>query len=527
MNSPPDSPEHSPTSSGGQVSGGNSISTGSSSSQSSVESPMSGGPKYTKVPPPRYRPHQPPLAQRRPLSGGHYGNQNNSSSLHGADQLQSRMNVSHGGHEAVAYNSPSGNTSIPPGINGLKQNQYGKSISAESVMSMEGSKNGGRGGQGQGRSSHDQYQQLNGIKSSSGSSRSSSPQSSNSESQLTPEAPDGRTGSGTTAGGSSTRIGLPQGGGGQIRKSSGLRMWQGQMGHQSRSSNAAPVAPGPSQQRPPSQQPQSNQVGMRKQSSRSPSPGSSGNGRASSQPRTQANQAGSKLRMPSSSNYGNEQQPLMAAYQRGSSLPAAYQASSYGQASPQHAINHVVGSRQHQQQQQQRRPNSLHNSPGPSRPASPRVTASDPQQRRKSSHYPASSTSRSQLGMPPPYGAPSQNRQQPQTVVQNGLTTSTRVSGTTGMIGPPQQQQTQQQANSGSSPVHRNSLSQLHFSNNAKRQLQQPSTQRPQQRPPQQQQQRPQQFTRTYSSETTKHTVGLPAPGFSSRLPMGTSQRSN
>lgn len=462
VNSPPEptTPDHSPTSSG-QLSNGNSISTGSSSSQSSVESPMSGGPKYTKVPPPRYRPHQPPLAQRRPLSGGPY-QQNHQ-----------------GGHEAVVSSYG----------NGLKANQYGKSVSAESIMEAKG------GQQPNGRSPHDQYHHQNGIKSSSGSSRSSSPQSSNSESQLTPEDGGGRTNGGT-------RIGIPQG---QLRKSSGLRMWQGQMGHQSRA-NGSQV----NGQRPPMQQSHStsssHQGGMRKQTSRSPSP--AGGGRASSQPRAHH---GSKLRMPSSSNYSNEQQHQMTSYQRGSSLPAAYQASSYGhqQSSPHHSVN------SHVSRPQQRRPSSLHNSPGPSRPSSPRV-ASEAQQRRKSSHYPnsvvaSSSRDRGQLGMPPPYGAPQpSSHHNRSTQHQNGLHHHTRASG----LMPPS-------TSSNGSPVHRNSLTQMHFSNNAKRQLQQPSSHQERQR---------QQFaaSRTYSSDMSKHSaVGLPAPGFSSRLPMGTSQRSN
>jgi hypothetical protein len=84
----------------------------------------------------------------------------------------------------------------------------------------------------------------------------------------------------------------------------------------------------------------------------------------------------------------------------------------------------------------------------------------------------------------------------------------------------------------------------MHFSNNAKRQLQQPASSHNKPEVHQltgsvsNQRQRQQQFTRTYSSDavqphnttvpTSKHSsVGLPAPGFSSRLQMGTSQRSN
>ena len=481
VNSPPEptSPDHSPTSSG-QLSNGNSISTGSSSSQSSIESPMSGGPKYTKVPPPRYRPHQPPLAQRRPLSGGPY--QQNHSSGGG------------GGHETAA------STAVSSYGNGLKANQYGKSVSAESIMEAKGGQQPSGGSNG--RSPHDQYHhhhQNGGIKSSSGSSRSSSPQSSNSESQLTPE-------DGGVRNSNSTRIGIPQG---QMRKSSGLRMWQGQMGHQSRA-NGASV----SGQRPPQQQ-SNHQGGMRKQTSRSPSP--AGGGRASSQPRTHH---GSKLRMPSNSNYGGsdqqQQQHQMSSYQRGSSLPATYQASSYSQQQQQSSSPLHSSVNSHVSRPQQRRPSSLHNSPGPSRPSSPRVSA-EAQQRRKSSHYPNSSNigvsgGRGQLGMPPPYGAPQPSHHSSSRSQQNGLHHPHHSRGS-GLMPP--------STSSNGSPVHRNSLSQMHFSNNAKRQLQQPSSQQERQR---------QQFaaSRTYSSDMSKHaSVGLPAPGFSSRLPMGTSQRSN
>ena len=71
----------------------------------------------------------------------------------------------------------------------------------------------------------------------------------------------------------------------------------------------------------------------------------------------------------------------------------------------------------------------------------------------------------------------------------------------------------------------------MHYSNNAKRQIQQqPSseTDRGGGTRSQQQYNKQQQFAnaRTYSNES-KLTVGLPTPGFSSRLPMGVSQRSN
>ena len=67
----------------------------------------------------------------------------------------------------------------------------------------------------------------------------------------------------------------------------------------------------------------------------------------------------------------------------------------------------------------------------------------------------------------------------------------------------------------------------MHYSNNAKRQIQQqPSVDGASGN--QRQQHKQQQFAnaRTYSNES-KLTVGLPTPGFSSRLPMGVSQRSN
>ena len=198
--------------------------------------------------------------------------------------------------------------------------------------------------------------------------------------------------------------------------------------------------------------------------------------------------------------------------------------------SPQHssAINSHIS-----RGQQQRRPSSLHNSPGPSRPTSPRVADhAQQQQRRKSSHYPngsavttTTSTSssnnvvnRGQLGMPPPYGAATQaghqhrlHQQQPQRGLQQQQSHV-------------HQEQQRQHHQSNGSPVHRNSLSQMHFSNNAKRQLQQPNSTTSSVST--NQRQRQQQFSRTYSSDQ-KHTVGLPAPGFSSRLQMGTSQRSN
>ena len=68
----------------------------------------------------------------------------------------------------------------------------------------------------------------------------------------------------------------------------------------------------------------------------------------------------------------------------------------------------------------------------------------------------------------------------------------------------------------------------MHYSNNAKRQIQQQPSVDSGGRTPPRQQHKQQQFAsaRTYSNES-KLTVGLPTPGFSSRLPMGVSQRSN
>lgn len=378
-------------------SSGSNVSTGSSSSQSSNEglgNNSNSGPKYTRVPPPRYRPHQPPLAQRRPLSGGHDQHQQNGQ----------RMNHSQGHTEMYQQGQTQGNL-----------RRYGtKSVSAESVLVN-------------GRQNYNQQQGAN-MKTSSGgsSSRSSSPQSSNSESQLTP--PEEQNGQRNGA----NRVGIPQG---PMRRSSGLRMWQGHMGHQSR----AQVAPQPS-----------------KNSSRSPSPG---HNRANSQPTRNANQPMMQRSRVSSGNEHNYQPN-----QRGSSLPGAYQMS-YGQRQQQ-SINKT-------QQSHRSRPNSLHNSPGSSRPSSPQIAM---HQKRKSSHYPPGNTQNSRS-----------------------------------------QQQQYHMRSSESSGIHRTSLSSMHYtSNNAKRQIQHGSAQHKQQ-----------QFaaSRAYSSESGK--MGLPTPGFSSRLPMGASQRSN
>ena len=404
VNSPPNSPpnDHSPTATISASSGSN-VSTGSSSSQSSTEAERNPsqsnrssvqGPKYTRVPPPRYRPHQPPLAQRRPLSGG-------SSYQHHHDQppppAQQRMNNSGPVyHHQQQYQQQ----------NNLRR--YGtKSVSAESVLE--------RPAYGAGTSSS--------MKTSSGgsSSRSSSPPSSNSE--LTPEDSPGRLG------------GPPHG---PMRRSSGLRMWQGHQ-HQPRGATGRPI----------------NQQGNRNPS-RSPSPGSSNSKKP---PTSQLMQQPVKSRT-------NPDQGQM--YSRGSSLPGAYHGA-YQRGSSAH-------SSPHHQQKTTRRPSSLHNSPGSSRPSSPQISM---HQKRKSSHYPGST-----VGPPPSYG----QRQQQQTMNRGDQVHQ-------------QQQQQQQRGMTG-----------LHYSNNAKRQLQQP-------------QQQQKQYSSRYSQDNGK--VGLPAPGFSSRLPMGASQRSN
>ena len=218
VNSPPSaSPDHSPTSSGHITnSSGSNVSSGSSSSQSSTEGSIStNGPKYTRVPPPRYRPHnQPPLAQRRPVSGGPYqhhpdppGQRLNQSSSQGHQDMYNQQGQHHRQQRDQQHQpqQQGGN---------LRQNRYGgKSVSAESVLPANGRGNG----QLAPPKNYDQYGNQAaaspGMKSSSGtsSSRSSSPQSSNSESQLTPpddQRQDQRTNGGN---GSSNRVGIPQG----------------------------------------------------------------------------------------------------------------------------------------------------------------------------------------------------------------------------------------------------------------------------------------------------------------------------
>ena len=155
-------------------------------------------------------------------------------------------------------------------------------------------------------------------------------------------------------------------------------MWQGQVGpgHQSR------AGPSPRQQSSTSSE---GQQGRKQQSaSRSPSPGT--NRTTSSQPR-QPQHSGMlnphhKSRVPSGGESYNS---------RGSSLPGAYQMN-YGRTS--NATGN--GSGHHSMggggaKQQSRRPSSLHNSPGTSRPSSPQISM---HQKRKSSHYPNSSNNR-------------------------------------------------------------------------------------------------------------------------------------
>merc|ERR1719225_75761 len=154
VNSPPSaSPDHSPTSSGHITnSSGSNVSTGSSSSQSSNEGSIgtNGGSKYTRVPPPRYRPHQPPLAQRRPLSGGPYQHH------HQQDQAGQRMNQSNSQGHPEMYNQQGQHGHGQHGQQGgnLRQNRYGgKSTSAESVLTVNGQR-GGSGQAGHGQQAH-------------------------------------------------------------------------------------------------------------------------------------------------------------------------------------------------------------------------------------------------------------------------------------------------------------------------------------------------------------------------------------
>ena len=469
VNSPTDahSPDNSPTSSNGHItiSSGSNASTGSSSSQSSNESSMSNGPKYTRVPPPRYRPHQPPLAQRRPISSGHYQQQQHH------DQQQ-QMNQSHG-HDM--YQQPSNTTG-----GNLRQTRYGgKSISAESVL-VNGQRNANP------QKSYDQhYNQKASVR---GNSRSSSPHNTNTENQLTPTDDPSIQRNGNGRGG-----GIPQG---PMRRSSGLRMWQGQVGHQSRSTSNSTQqqqqnGPRTQQQSQPGHASSTDQH-HNKQNNRSPSPG---NGRASSQPRMMHHQQHHKSRVPSGA-------PDQQSYHRGSSLPGAYQMS-YNRQSQ--GLNPSMaghsGTKNSQQQSQQRRPNSLHNSPGSSRPSSPQISM---HQKRKSSHY--------------PNGTSVMNRpHQPQPSVYSRHTDHHhRSSG-----GPSLGSGSGASSGESSSQIHRNSLSSLHYSNNAKRQIQQ--------QPSGSQHQKQQQYaSRTYSNDGSNSSkMGLPAPGFSSRLPMGVSQRSN
>jgi hypothetical protein len=468
VNSPPEStsPEHSPSSGGPNT---NSISSASSSSQSSIESPsgLNSGHKYTRVPPPRYRPHQPPLAQRRPLSGGPYQQSSQQNSQPRDDGSNNRMNHSEDTGRSQQQHASSSS---------LKQNRYGKSVSAESVLVTEQ----------QQRIGYNNGYNRAGTKTSSGgsSSRSSSPHSSNSESQLTPpdDSPENSRQQDQHYSRPNNRMGgIPQG---PMRRSSGMRMWQGQMNHQPRSTNNQ-------RQPPPSPAPSG---GMRKQPvSRSPSPGRSRNQQPRSNQSLPSN--GSRLRMPSGGgggggggggSYPQQQQ----GYHRGSSLPGAYQQmNSYSGTGSNQSSPHQHSN---MSKQSSRRPSSLHSSPGSSRPSSPQML---PEQRRRSSHYPASTNiGKGPMGggPPPPYGARQPQQQQQQ---------SSR--------GIPQQTSPQNPDGSSTSSVQRNSLSTQHYSNNAKRQLQQP------------------QYGGGQYNNSAKQSVGLPAPGFSSRLPMGSSQRSN
>ena len=153
-----------------------------------------------------------------------------------------------------------------------------------------------------------------------------------------------------------------------------MRMWQGQPGP------GQQPRQGPSPGHPPGQASTSSEQGLRRQqsASRSPSPGTN---RATSQPR-QPQHSGMinphhKSRVPSGGDSYNS---------RGSSLPGAYQMN-YGRPSNA-AGHHSMGGGT---KQNSRRPSSLHNSPGTSRPSSPQISI---HQKRKSSHYPNSSNNR-------------------------------------------------------------------------------------------------------------------------------------
>ena len=151
-------------------------------------------------------------------------------------------------------------------------------------------------------------------------------------------------------------------------------MWQGHPGQ------GQQVRQGP----PPRQSSTTSEQGLRRQqsASRSPSPGTN---RTTSQPARQPQHSGMlnphhKSRAPSGG--GGE-----SYNSRGSSLPGAYQMN-YGRTSNTagHHSMTAGGTKQNS-----RRPSSLHNSPGTSRPSSPQISI---HQKRKSSHYPNSSNNR-------------------------------------------------------------------------------------------------------------------------------------
>ena len=157
-------------------------------------------------------------------------------------------------------------------------------------------------------------------------------------------------------------------------------MWQGQPGP------GQQPRQGPSPVHPTGQASTSSEQGLRRQqsASRSPSPGTN---RATSQPSQP-----SQPRQPQHSGMINPQHKSRVpsggdSYNsRGSSLPGAYQMN-YGRPSNA-AGHHSMGGGT---KQNSRRPSSLHNSPGTSRPSSPQISI---HQKRKSSHYPNSSNNR-------------------------------------------------------------------------------------------------------------------------------------
>ena len=87
--------------------------------------------RFTKVPPPRYRPHQPPSAQKKPSFG--------ISQQKGTNVMPDAPHTTlAGNHQPSNRSSFGGIPSNPSTSKGLKPNvRYGKSLSAESVLFTE------------------------------------------------------------------------------------------------------------------------------------------------------------------------------------------------------------------------------------------------------------------------------------------------------------------------------------------------------------------------------------------------------